>query len=318
MTVLPDQDVTETIESADDVAEYHKSLPHFRLDAVQTGPGPGPIKLWSVESRDSTMASVAMEIPILGHAYVPDDEVVVAVITSAPKLARWSGVDLHPGMVLIYGPGAHHTGLSSVGVEFAYLTLRVRSFEGRTNFGADLPAAGTVGVFQLIGDGTDIANEMEAIARHACSGGSPTAMSTGVEELIVRVTHKHPVTTSRRLATSRLIVAECIRAVDARGGAVTTVPEVLRAVPTSPRRLRQAFGDTYGVPPKQYLQLRVLNMANERLASNGSRCDSVTRVASDLGISHLGRLAARYREVFGEHPSETLARARSLEVEGVA
>lgn len=308
-----DQDVTEAIEFAD----YQKGLPHFRLDTVRAGPGSGPVRLWNVESRDSTMASVSMDFPIFGHAHLSDDEVVVAVITSAPKLARWSGVDLHPGMVLVYGPGAHHAGHTTAGLDFTYLTLRVRGLGERIGFGTDMPAAGTLGVFQSIGGGKGVANDMEAIARHVKLNASPAAMSEGVEALIGLVMHKHPVVTSRRLATSRLIVAEFSKAADARRAAAT-VSDLSRAISTSPRRLRQAFGDTYGVPPKRYLQLRVLDRANERLATNGSRCNTVTQVATDLGISHMGRFAAQYCELFGEHPSTTLARARSLEVGGVA
>ena len=309
------QTVTETLDSADEVAEFQRALPHFKLDTVRTGLGPGSANLWNVDSRDSTMASVTMGFPILGHAYVPHDEVVVAVVTSTPKSARWSGVDLHPGMVLVYGPGAHHTGHSPAGLEFTYLTLRVQSREGSTCFGKDMPAAETVAVFDSGGGGKGVAADMEAIACHASSSGSPTAMSEGAEALISLLVHKHPVVTSRRLAASRLIVGECIRVVDSREAA-TTMPELLRAVSASPRRLRQAFGDTYGVPPMRYLQLRLLNSANKRLATHGNYCDTVTEVASDLGIAHMGRFAARYSEVFGEHPSETVARARSLEVVG--
>jgi AraC-like DNA-binding protein len=263
------------------------------------------------------MASVAMDFPVLGHAHISDDEVVVAVITSAPKLAQWSGVDLHPGTVLVYGPGAHHTGHTPAGLEFTYLTLRVRGLEERIGFGTDMPAAGTVGIFQSIGGGKGLANDMEAIACDANLNDSPTAMSEGVEALIGLVMNNDPVVTSRRLATSRLIVGECIRAADAREAAIS-VPELLRAISTSSRRLRQAFADTYGVPPKRYLQLRTIDRANERLATNGSRCNTVTQVAIDLGISHMGRFAAQYREVFGEHPSTTLDRSRSFEVDGAA
>ena len=292
--------------------EYQKGLPHFNLDIVRTGLGSGPSKLWNVESCDSTMASVTMQFPVLGHAHVPDDEVAVAVITSAPKSARWSGVDLHPGMVLVYGPGAHHTGHSPAGLEYTYVTLRVRTLEERVGCGMDTPAAGVVAVFQSIGSGKGVATDMEAIACHASSSGSPTAMSEGVEALINLLVHKHPIATSRRLASSRLIVAECISAVDARGAA-TTMAELLRAASASPRRLRQAFGDTYGVSLTRYVQLRMLNKANERLVATGICCNTVTQVASDLGVVHMGRFAARYREVFGESPSETVSRARSLD-----
>jgi transcriptional regulator GlxA family with amidase domain len=152
---------------------------------------------------------------------------------------------------------------------------------------------------------------MEAFAVSAIDQRS--GMSEGAGDLIDRLVHRQPSMTSRRLATSRLIVGECIKVVDARGAA-TTMPELLRAASASPRRLRQAFLDAYDLPPSRYLQLRVLNRANKCLRVSGDCGDTVTEVAMDLGVVHMGRFAARYRAVFGEHPSETVNRARSLDV----
>jgi transcriptional regulator GlxA family with amidase domain len=59
-------------------------------------------------------------------------------------------------------------------------------------------------------------------------------------------------------------------------------------------------------------------MARKRLSTYGNCNRTVTQVATDLGIAHMGRFAARYREVFGEPPSESISRARSLEVDSAA
>ena len=304
---------TQTLELADQASDIQKALPHFKLDIVRTGRGSGPSKLWNVDSRDSTMSSVTMGFPVLGHAYIPDDEIAVAAIRAAPKSARWSGIDLHSGMVMVLGPGAHHTALSPAGLEITYMSLRLGAIEERFGLGVDTAVAGTVAVYQSIGGGNSVAADMEAIADHAISSGSRTAMSEGVEALTGLVLHKQPAATSRRLTTGRLIVAECIRTVDA-WGAATTMADLLRVTRVSPRRLRQAFDDIYGVPPSRYLHLRVISNAHKRLAAHANRCNPVTQVASDLGVAHLGRFAAQYREVFGEPPSLTAARARSLGV----
>jgi transcriptional regulator GlxA family with amidase domain len=151
---------------------------------------------------------------------------------------------------------------------------------------------------------------MEEFARSAVQ--QQTGMSEGVENLIDRLVGKQPTMTSKRLTASRLLVGECIKVVDARGAA-TTMPELLRAAAASPRRLRLAFNDTYDVSPMRYLQLRVLNSAKQLLSAHGNCGNAVTQVATDLGVAHMGRFAARYREVFGEPPSETVSRARWLD-----
>ena len=44
------------------------------------------------------------------------------------------------------------------------------------------------------------------------------------------------------------------------------------------------------------------------LASQAERACTVALIANEWGISELGRMAGRYRELFGELPSDTLGR----------
>jgi hypothetical protein len=53
-----------------------------------------------------------------------------------------------------------------------------------------------------------------------------------------------------------------------------------------------------------------LNLARQRLRFPGAGADLVKIVALDLGFWHFDRFAIAYRELFGETPSETLARRR--------
>ena len=75
------------------------------------------------------------------------------------------------------------------------------------------------------------------------------------------------------------------------------------------RTLEKAFVSATGLPPKQYLLHRRLNRARQALlAAEPFGQDSVTSVALGLGFSELGRFAVRYRQFFGESPSQTLHR----------
>ena len=44
-----------------------------------------------------------------------------------------------------------------------------------------------------------------------------------------------------------------------------------------------------------------------RVPSNSD--NTITKIAGEFGFSDMGRLAARYRQQFGENPSATLKRA---------
>ena len=77
----------------------------------------------------------------------------------------------------------------------------------------------------------------------------------------------------------------------------------------SMRTLEKAFVSATGLPPKQYFLHRRLNRARQALlAADPFGGDSVTSVAVGLGFIELGRFAVRYRQFFGETPSQTLQR----------
>jgi AraC-like DNA-binding protein len=295
----------------DGVEQYRYSLPQFKLDVVRTGVGSGPNEVHSTDRGSFTEASVSVQFPVLGHAHVPHDFVVAMVITAAPRAVLWNGADVEPGMVLLYGPGAHHTAVSPVGLEFVYVTHKVRPIEERARMGRvpEILPAGTVTVTCMKDDWKSIAAEMRDLGEHAGPDHSRTGASQHVEALIDRLARKDPTVTSKRLAKSRLIVAECIALADHRGTRVT-IADLMASTAASPRRIRQAFGDAYSLSPMRYLQLRLLSNARDLLSTGRAGCGTVTRVASDLGVTHMGRFSARYRDVYGETPSETASKAR--------
>jgi AraC-like DNA-binding protein len=75
----------------------------------------------------------------------------------------------------------------------------------------------------------------------------------------------------------------------------------------SVRTLENAFISATGISPKKYLLHRRLNRARQALlAAEPLGQDTVTSIALGLGFTELGRFAVRYRQFFGESPSQTL------------
>ena len=73
------------------------------------------------------------------------------------------------------------------------------------------------------------------------------------------------------------------------------------------RTLQNAFISATGLPPHKYLMHRRLNRARQTLlAAEPHGEESVTSVALGLGFTELGRFSVRYRQFFGESPSQTL------------
>ena len=76
----------------------------------------------------------------------------------------------------------------------------------------------------------------------------------------------------------------------------------------SERTLYRAFHDWAKMGPLDYFQVHRLHMFRQQLLRGNGGAGAVSRAASAAGFDHLSRLAGKYKEHFGELPSETLKR----------
>jgi AraC family ethanolamine operon transcriptional activator len=118
-----------------------------------------------------------------------------------------------------------------------------------------------------------------------------------------------------RLPTGRprLDRAEIVRRAMAVIEAATTVPtaaELARDVGITSRTLLRTFQEEFGVSPKRYLMLCELHAVRRSLRAAAATDDTVADVLVRHGVWEFGRFAARYRQQFGELPSQTLGRGR--------
>jgi AraC-like DNA-binding protein len=90
-----------------------------------------------------------------------------------------------------------------------------------------------------------------------------------------------------------------------RMGEPIRIPDLCLALSVSRRELEYAFRNTFDISPQNFLNKLRLNAIHRVLLRAGPSC-SITRVAFDYGIVHLGRFAAAYYRLFRERPSETL------------
>lgn len=123
---------------------------------------------------------------------------------------------------------------------------------------------------------------------------------------------------SRRCETSEVqtsrsyarIVARARDFIDAHLNHPISLDELCKASYASKRTLHRAFLDVVNDTPQQYILKLRLDRIRRDLAYSDEAERTVTVVSMRWGITELGRLAARYREQFGELPSDTLRRRR--------
>jgi AraC family ethanolamine operon transcriptional activator len=82
-----------------------------------------------------------------------------------------------------------------------------------------------------------------------------------------------------------------------------------KEIGVSRRQLEYAFRATFAVSPLEFIRALRLNEARRLLTNARAGGLSVTKVAMEVGITHLGRFAASYRLLFGESPKETFQHA---------
>jgi len=97
--------------------------------------------------------------------------------------------------------------------------------------------------------------------------------------------------------------------IDAVGTGPLQVRDLCSASGASWRTLNYAFQEKYGIPVKRYLTIRRLNGVRRDLLRGDDRT-TVSFVAARWNFWHMGEFAGRYRQMFGELPSDTLKRSR--------
>ncbi|TCK07191.1 helix-turn-helix domain-containing protein [Marinobacterium mangrovicola] len=90
------------------------------------------------------------------------------------------------------------------------------------------------------------------------------------------------------------------------GSLPVTLTELCEIACVSRRTLQYSFESILGINPKLYLRTNRLNQVRRRLSN--SETESVSDAAAHYGFYHLSQFATDYKRLFGELPSQTLAR----------
>jgi AraC-like DNA-binding protein len=102
------------------------------------------------------------------------------------------------------------------------------------------------------------------------------------------------------------IIRRCKGLREERRGKRVKVGEMAARAGVSERTLQTAFKEYFGVGPTRYLQLMRLWQIRSALRMAQTDRKTVTEILADYGEYEFGRFAARYRQLYGELPSQTL------------
>lgn len=134
------------------------------------------------------------------------------------------------------------------------------------------------------------------------------AIATGLGGGEFGVTRPGPSRVSRHEVLERI---ESVLA--ARSSEPVYVADLCAATGLPERTLRYVFSEQYGTSPIRLLRNRRLCQLRRALLSANEPAESLARLAGRHGFWHMGTLAADYRRLFGELPSETRLAAEGTE-----
>jgi AraC-like DNA-binding protein len=104
------------------------------------------------------------------------------------------------------------------------------------------------------------------------------------------------------------VIEQAVELMEERPSEPWTTVRLATEVHLSVRALQEGFRRDLATTPMTYLRQVRLHRARAALRAADRHAATVGAIASGLGILHMGRFAAAYREAFGEAPSDTLNR----------
>jgi len=113
--------------------------------------------------------------------------------------------------------------------------------------------------------------------------------------------------TGRPKTSRKEIISRAIETLHSPSYFKYSIKEMARCTGVTERTFRTVCHERLGISPKRYIMLRQMHDIRQAL-EQASRNDRVSRISSKFGVWDWGRFSLRYRELYGEKPSQTLSR----------
>lgn len=247
---------------------------------------------------------------------VSTDHLVLSLSLESPLPGMQWMRPAHVGMVGVFLPNVAVDAVNRDRVSFAVIDLPHDELDRRaTRLGIDIDPARIARSGILPGQIAPARRARLARLVAARQNGSTRQLPPGyhLDEMIVAAAMAQLGRSAARDDPMQLggyyrIVARARAYIDAHLESPIAIEALVEACIASRRTLYRAFAETLGETPQSYILKLRLNRIRQDLATPSEALRTVTVVSNQWGIPELGRLAAYYREQFGELPRDTLAR----------
>jgi AraC-like DNA-binding protein len=270
--------------------------------------------------RDATLESGRLSLPVLSQGSMPKDQICLGFTLDGQGPGNLNGQEVLPGSVRFFAEGAELAYRTAPNVNWTtfHVDREVLQREANAVLGRPLPlpdrgwlnmvpTAAGIPLGQCIRDvlsvgshGTAALTADSAYFRSALLAAYVRTLSEGLQ-LDLRPLQRRAAGRIRTVRRARdYLVANLDEPFNmARLCEITAMTE---------RTLQYAFRDVYGLSPHAWFQTMRLNEVHRELRARAPGDARIAEIAMRWGFTHLGRFSTGYRRLFGERPSETLAR----------
>lgn len=226
----------------------------------------------------------------------------------------FNGMLVRDGDIILYPAGTTIQGTTPEGMRLFCVDIEAEQvaglgFEaGPIRIAREVEHAGRL--HELIASGVDAFTRLGSPADYETA---TVDFCTSLTELVWRLSNSSlPVTGYSGKERRRLAFSVHLRArdlmIDRLENGVSIVA-ICRDVGVSRRSLECAFRTAIGMGPAQYIRKLQLNRVRRELLTSQNTGSSIGTLAARHGVWHWSRFSQGYREMFGELPRETRARA---------
>ena len=286
------------------------------LEAMQMSTGPLSGSLVFSEHADVTYSSGLVHSRVELTGPLSQDFVTVgAGLRFLSGCSHWLA-DVESGSIGVFHAGDEHHALYTPGALYATATLSIERLEeeaANEELVLDRNVLGGTGIFRrrlTAGINRTLTGMFEQAHADRAVGNKAGPILLGT---IIEILGRPPVDHFRHRQTNghARVVEKARSYIVEHLGEPISLDMIAAAACTSRRTLQRAFADVLDDTPQSYVRRLRLHRIRHDLANDVEKACTIAIIANEWGISELGRLSGWYRELFGEPPSETLARTRN-------
>ncbi|WP_333605859.1 AraC family transcriptional regulator [Novosphingobium sp.] len=296
-----------------DIDHFREQLRGWDTPAIQIDPGKLSIRLNSIDLGGLIFFDVRVNRRVIDHSRI-EDGWLSFVISLSP--AVFCGIEVDPGRLTVLTPGREYRSVLSNNWHSIEIVVSVSVFEEEglwlpPHF-AD-PECATIplpvelaGIFYCLAEAAF--NGKEAVDEARLRGALLRALDKALRIGARGRDTLHP----GRAVEGYRLTQQMVRYIESRFGQRIAVNDVARELNVTPRALHYAARSTFGMSPLDLILAFRLNHVRNELWDMRMSEANVTRAALMQDFGHLGRFSQQYSVLFGELPSQTLQRIRSI------